>query len=231
MSEIDLETRKRRRKATNDSQSVEESEVSVESAQSDCNDNETDVEVGSGGRVEQMSASTQPRKSTFVRFFLGPNENDETAHAADDEERATVPTKNILQIFWLFTLFGLRAFGGPVAQIAMMKQELVIEQRWISVAQFNRVNSVYQALPGPEATELAVYFGVKTCGRIGGVAGGIGFIWPGFCLVLLISYLYQQYGVTAGVLASLTAMRPAVSAMFLRAIYKMSQHAFLDHGA
>jgi chromate transport protein ChrA len=38
----------------------------------------------------------------------------------------------------------MRAFGGPAAQIAMMKQELVIERKWVSQPKFMRVYSVYQ---------------------------------------------------------------------------------------
>jgi hypothetical protein len=62
------------------------------------------------------------------------------------------PTLPLSAIFRLFLGFGLTAFGGPVAQIERLKQALVVEQKWISVARFNRVVSVYQALPGPEAT-------------------------------------------------------------------------------
>ena len=62
------------------------------------------------------------------------------------------PALPLSAIFRLFLGFGLTAFGGPVAQISALKQALVVEQKWISVARFNRVVSVYQALPGPEAT-------------------------------------------------------------------------------
>ena len=34
------------------------------------------------------------------------------------------------QIFVRFLRFGILAFGGPVAQIAMIRRELVDEERW-----------------------------------------------------------------------------------------------------
>ena len=63
---------------------------------------------------------------------------------------------------------------------------------------FNRVLAVYQVLPGPEAHELCVYFGMLSRGRIGGVLAGLGFMLPGFALMFLISWLYVRFGLDRG---------------------------------
>ncbi|MFG4417617.1 chromate transporter, partial [Pseudomonas aeruginosa] len=63
-----------------------------------------------------------------------------------------------LQLFVRFLKFGLLAWGGPVAQIAMLRRELVDEERWISSERFNKLLAVMQVLPGPEAHELCVHF-------------------------------------------------------------------------
>lgn len=96
------------------------------------------------------------------------------------QEDLNAPQLPFWELFILFLWFGCRAFGGPVAQIALMKQELVTEKKWISNERFMRVYSVYQILPGPEATELACYFGLLAGGRIGAFLGGLGFLLPGF---------------------------------------------------
>jgi chromate transporter len=83
-------------------------------------------------------------------------------------QEAATPQEPYLRLFLRFLRFGLLAWGGPVAQIAMIRQELVEEERWISRERFNRVLAVYQVLPGPEATELCVYFGMLSRGRMGG---------------------------------------------------------------
>src|SRR5919108_6509662 len=79
------------------------------------------------------------------------------------------PQESYLQLFLRFLRFGLLAWGGPVAQIAMIRQELVDEERWISSERFNRILAVYQVLPGPEAHELCVHFGMIARGRIGAI--------------------------------------------------------------
>jgi hypothetical protein len=75
-----------------------------------------------------------------------------------------------------FLRFGLVAWGGPVAQIAMIRHELVDEEKWVSNERFNRVLAVYQVLPGPEAHEMCVYFGTVRGGRLGGLMAGLGFM-------------------------------------------------------
>jgi hypothetical protein len=64
------------------------------------------------------------------------------------EEDPKPPPMSLFRLFQVFLWFGMRAFGGPVAQINMMKQELVVEQKWTTIAKFNRVLAVYQILPG-----------------------------------------------------------------------------------
>lgn len=71
--------------------------------------------------------------------------------ATEDDESCKTPHLSLIELFKVFLWFGVRAFGGPVAQIAMMKNELVVENKWVSVAKFNKVYAVYQVLPGPEA--------------------------------------------------------------------------------
>lgn len=80
----------------------------------------------------------------------------------------TTVKESSLKIFLRFLRFGFLAWGGPVAQIAMIKRELVEEEKWISKERFNRALAVYQVLPGPEAHEMCVYFGMIAGGRWGG---------------------------------------------------------------
>lgn len=90
--------------------------------------------------------------------------------------------------------FGFFAWGGPVAQIALIKEKLVVKDKWITLARFQRVFSVYQVLPGPEATELCMFFGCLSAGKLGGLVAGIAFVLPGLIIMILASYLYSLAG-------------------------------------
>jgi len=132
-------------------------------------------------------------------------------------------------IVWRFLRFGLLAWGGPVAQIAMIKRELVEEQRWVSPTRFNRLLAIYQVLPGPEAHELCVHFGMMKGKRLGGVLAGLAFMLPGLLLILAIASLYQSLDLTqAGIAAGFAGIQIGVIALIVRAVHRIADHALAD---
>ena len=74
----------------------------------------------------------------------------------------------------------------------MISKECVEEERWVSPETFKKTLAVYQVLPGPEAHELCVYFGRLRGGKLGGFLAGLGFMLPGFLLMLGLSILYVE---------------------------------------
>lgn len=137
--------------------------------------------------------------------------------------------ESLAALFRRFLGFGLRAWGGPPAQIAMLREELVDREGWMGKEEFHRTLAVYQALPGPEATELAVHFGFLRRGRLGALAAGLGFLLPGLLLMLALSWAYVHAGLDATLLAVvLVGVQPAVAALVLRATVRLGQHALHD---
>lgn len=132
-------------------------------------------------------------------------------------------------LFLRFLKFGALAFGGPVAQIAMVRRELVDEERWISSARFNRLLAVMQVLPGPEAHELCVHLGMRAKGRWGGVLAGLGFMMPGFILMMLLSWLYFRINFDRSwVGAAFLGVQAAVVALIIRAVHRIGEHILVD---
>lgn len=149
----------------------------------------------------------------------------EQPHTSRVPERA--PPEPLVRLFLRYLRFGLNAWGGPVAQIAMVRRELVDERRWVSPERFNRTLAVYQALPGPEAHELCVHYGMESRGRAGAVLAGLGFMLPGFVLMFALSWVYVTYGLGSGLAVALLAgFRPAVVALIVRAVHQLGAHAF-----
>ena len=92
-------------------------------------------------------------------------------------------------LFLRFLKFGALAWGGPAAQIAAIHRECVVEQGWVSEETFKKTVAVYQMLPGPEATELCIYLGRIRGGKLGGLMAGLGFVLPGFLLMLALAVI------------------------------------------
>lgn len=142
-----------------------------------------------------------------------------------DLSPTTLPPITLGALFWRFLRFGMLAFGGPVAQIAMVRQALVDDERWIAPERFNRLLAVMQALPGPEAHELCVHLGMIRRGRIGGLLAGLGFMLPGFVLMLALAAAYTAFiAQMAGMSAALLGVQIAVLAVIARAIPKIGAH-------
>lgn len=146
-----------------------------------------------------------------------------------ESEIARPPAISLTALFLKFLRFGALAFGGPVAQIAMLRQALVEEERWLDKARFNRLLAVLQVLPGPEAHELCVHLGMLARGRIGGVLAGLGFMLPGFALMLAAGWFYTNWVVQGhGWAAALIGLQIAVLAIILRAVVRIGQHVIED---
>ena len=76
-----------------------------------------------------------------------------TPSATDGSPR--VPHESLGRLFLRFLKFGSLAWGGPVAQIAMIRQELVAEEKWVTSEHFNRVLA-HGGIPHSNATDAAL---------------------------------------------------------------------------
>jgi chromate transporter len=145
-----------------------------------------------------------------------------------DQEPAP-PSLSYAALFLRFLRFGFLAFGGPVAQIAMIRRDLVDQEAWISSAHFNRLLAVLQVLPGPEAHELCVHLGMRARGRIGGLLAGLGFMLPGFLIMLGIGWAYVWLTPVMGLLAgAFLGVQSAVVAVVMCAVHKIAAHILED---
>ena len=140
------------------------------------------------------------------------------------ESRSSAEAESGSAIFLRFLRFGCLAWGGPAAQIAMVKRECVDEEMWVSELAFKKQLAVYQILPGPEAHELCVYFGRLRGGKLGGFLAGLGFMLPGFILMLGLSVLYVEANLAGHLDDLFYGLTAAVGALVARALVRLSQN-------
>lgn len=158
-----------------------------------------------------------------------PSSAAENGLRAVEPSELSPPVMSQWQIFVRFLRFGLLAWGGPVAQIAMIRRELVDEERWLSSGRFNRLLAVYQVLPGPEAHELCVHIGMLAGRRLGGIMAGLGFMLPGFVLMFALSWLYFTIDIGQSALGPIfLGVQVAVIALIVRAVHRIGEHVLLD---
>lgn len=123
--------------------------------------------------------------------------------------------------YWL--KLGCVSFGGPAGQIAMMHAELVDKRRWISEQRFLHALNYCMLLPGPEATQLAIYIGWLMHRTRGGIMAGLLFLLPSLLLLIALSWLYMAYGHVGAIAAVLYGIKPAVVAIVLAAAWRLGR--------
>jgi chromate transporter len=83
-------------------------------------------------------------------------------------------------------------------------------------------------LPGPEASELCIYFGRIRGGKLGGFLAGAGFVLPGFVLMLALSVLYVEADLARHLDELFYGLKAAVGAVIARALVRLSRVFITD---
>ncbi|QNK64063.1 chromate efflux transporter [Pedobacter sp. PAMC26386] len=138
-----------------------------------------------------------------------------------EEKRLGKPAFNEALKFW-FKL-GWVSFGGTAGHIALMHDFLVDRKKWVSNSRFFHALSICMLLPGPEAQQLAIYIGWQLHGKKGGLIAGILFVLPSMFILLALSIVYVSYGNLPWIYAMFNALKPAVIAIIIIALFKVGQ--------
>jgi chromate transporter len=137
--------------------------------------------------------------------------------------RAAHPSFREAFLFWL--KLGFISFGGPAGQIAIMQSELVEKRRWIGPARFLHALNFCMLLPGPEATQLAIYIGWLLHRTLGGIVAGVLFVLPSIVVLWTLSFVYAAYGKVTWVAAIFYGLKPAVIAIVAAAVIRIGRKA------
>ena len=142
-----------------------------------------------------------------------------------DNKLEAPPKPSFKEAFWYWLKLGFISFGGPAGQIAIMHQDLVENKRWISEKRFLHALNYCMVLPGPEAQQLATYVGWLMHRTWGGlIAGGL-FMLPSLFILMVLTFVYLQYGNQPIVAGFLYGIKPAVVAIVLFAAYRIGSRA------
>lgn len=86
-------------------------------------------------------------------------------------------------------IFGLFTWGGPVAQIALTKEQLVIQRQmdYFNALAANLPNLSNSSWARSSQSCVRFFFGCLSDGRLGGILVGITFTLPSIILILVAS--------------------------------------------
>ena len=118
--------------------------------------------------------------------------------------------RNPLALFWEFARFGCFTFGGGWSIIAQMQQLYVEKRKEITSQELLDLASVAKSLPGTMIANVAMLYGCRVGGLVGGFAAVFGMILPPLAVIVVISFFYAAFRTNPWVNAIMEGMQAAV---------------------
>ena len=126
-------------------------------------------------------------------------------------------------LVWAFLKLGCIGFGGGMAVIALMEQEIARKRRLISVDEFAHGVGLAQIL-GAFAVNTAIFVGYRLFGLIGSLLCAVAFLTPSVLLVIALSYLYFEYHSIPSLQGVVAGLGPVVIALIASAGWNIARH-------
>jgi chromate transporter len=136
-------------------------------------------------------------------------------------------TVGLAEIVGVFLKIGAMSYGGP-AIMGIMQTEIQERRQWIAKPQFVEGLALVNMLPGPGATQLAIYLGHAKAGLAGGVLAGICFILPAFAIMLALASIYAAFGTLPSMRNAFYGIGPVVVGIFAVSVYRLGRAAMRD---
>jgi len=99
---------------------------------------------------------------------------------------------SLLSLAGVFFRVGLTAFGGSTA--AWVHREVVQKRGWLDEEGYLTALTLSQVLPGANPVNMSIYVGSMLRGGLGGVVAAAGMVGPAFVVILILGFLYSQFG-------------------------------------
>src|SRR5256712_8139866 len=130
-------------------------------------------------------------------------------------------------LFLSFLRIGSTAFGGFMALISVVQDEIVERKKLLTHNEMLDGISLATILPGPIAVNVVAYVGYKLRGGPGALVSAIGVILPSFILIVALSAAYFHWGQIPVVNKLFLGFIPAVTAIIVHAALGMARKTIL----
>ncbi len=122
---------------------------------------------------------------------------------------------------------GLFSFGGGLAALPLIQNQIVEIHNWMTFAEFTDLITIAQMTPGPIAINSATFIGMRIAGLPGAIIATIGGIFPSTIIVTVLAFIYTKYGDLTVIKGILSGLRPVIVALIGAAGLKILQFSVL----
>ena len=118
-----------------------------------------------------------------------------------------------LQLLYSYLKIGFFGFGGGYAMLSLIQNEVVVQNQWMTNAQFTDIVAISQMTPGPIAINSATYIGYTVAGFWGSVIATTAVCLPALTLMILITRFFLHLRDNRYVKGAIAGMKPVVVGM------------------
>ena len=124
---------------------------------------------------------------------------------------------NYLELLLSFFQIGLLSFGGDMAALPLISQQVVDKHGWLTMGEFTDLITISEMTPGPIGINSSTFVGIRVAGIPGAVVAMVGYVIPAIVLVTLLARLYEKYRDMTYIQGTLRGLRPAIVALIAAA--------------
>jgi chromate transporter len=133
----------------------------------------------------------------------------------------TAPHPSLATLSLTYLRIGLIGFGGVNA---WARRVIVEERRWLSEQDYAEVLGLAQALPGPNALNVAIQLGERWHGARGAVLASLGLFGGPLAILILMAAAHDRWGELPLVKAVLAGTAAAAAGMVIGTALKMARN-------
>ena len=137
----------------------------------------------------------------------------------------------LLEIFLAFMRVSIIAFGGAYATIPLVEQEAVVNQGWMTMAEFADLIALDEITPGPIMINSATFVGMHVAGIPGAIAATLGCIVIPCALVMILFMLYKHFRGSPIMESVMTSLKCMAIALIATTFVKLAMNALMPEGA
>lgn len=131
------------------------------------------------------------------------------------------------KLWWVFFQMGAVLFGGGLAMIPVIQQEIVNYYGWLSLDEFAVGIALSQVTPGPVLI-IAAFIGYKVAAVGGAIAATLGIFFPSLLLVMSTAEIHQRIRNNSWVRAALQGIAASFTGMMVVMIWGLGRYALTD---
>lgn len=121
----------------------------------------------------------------------------------------------IKDLILTFLKIGTIGFGGGIAMLALIRQNIVKTRRWITDDELSVGVAMGQMLPGPFVSNYVEFIGYHLRGLKGMIISVLAFLLPSFLAITILSFLYFRFQNISVLQNIFSGIQPVIAGVLL----------------